>query len=237
MKDYYFPQICSGGKLNCLKKHNITADDLYELLKEKYGFDELITLIDTYVLESEFEDYKTTAKDYANNYIKGQKTNFNSDEEFLNTVKQSFGFKTIDEYNNYVYLSYMQSHAIEEYAKSLVTDKRIEKYYKEDAKENVETYHILITPKVKDDMNDDEKYIKHTKYHAKHFISLFLLSQLPFHYSQSLTTYLDIRFLKKKKFYDRLFQTYAEVERIAHIPRFSFNNIDQFSSFTPPKQP
>ena len=43
------------------------------------------------------------------------------------------------------------------------------------------------------------QYIKHTKYHAKHFISLFLLSQLPFHCSQSLTTYLDIRFLKKKK--------------------------------------
>lgn len=43
------------------------------------------------------------------------------------------------------------------------------------------------------------QYIKHTKYHAKRFISLFLLSQLPFHYSQSLTTYLDIRFLKKKK--------------------------------------
>lgn len=76
------------------------------------------------------------------------------------------------------------------------------------------------------------QYIKHTKYHAKHLISLFLLSQLPFHYSQSLTTYLDIRFLRKK-FYDRLFQTYAEVERIAHISRFSFNNIDQFSSFTP----
>ena len=71
------------------------------------------------------------------------------------------------------------------------------------------------------------QYIKHTKYHAKHLISLFLLSQLPFHCSQSLTTYLDIRFLKKKKFYDRLFQTYAEVERRAHKLRFSFNNIDQ----------
>lgn len=49
-------------------------------------------------------------------------------------------------------------------------------------------------------------HIKHTKYHAKHFISFFLLSQLPFHCSRSLTTYLDIRFLEKK-FYDRLFQT------------------------------
>ena len=78
------------------------------------------------------------------------------------------------------------------------------------------------------------QYIKHTKYHAKHFISLFLLSQLPFHCSQSLTTYLDIRFLKKKKkFYDTLFQTYAEVERRAHKLRFSFNNIDQSFFITP----
>ena len=77
------------------------------------------------------------------------------------------------------------------------------------------------------------QYIKHTKYHAKHVISLFLLSQLPFHCSQSLTTYLDIRFLKKKKFYDRLFQTYAEVERRAHKLRFSFIILTNLSSFTP----
>lgn len=138
------------------KKHNITADDLYELLKEKYGFNELITLIDTYVLESEFEDYKTTAKDYAKNYVNGQKANYNSDEEFLSAITQTYGYNTIDEYVDYIYLSYMQSHAIEEYAKSLVTDKQIEKYYKEDAKEQVETYHILITPNVTSEMNDNE---------------------------------------------------------------------------------
>lgn len=137
-------------------KYQITADDLYKLLKDKYGFEELLTLMDTYILESEFEDYKITAKDYANNYIKSMKNNFKSDEEFLNAIKQGTNYQTEDEYTNYIYLSYMQSHAIEEYAKSLITDKQIEKYYNDKFKENIEIYHILITPQVTSTMNDDQ---------------------------------------------------------------------------------
>lgn len=137
-------------------KHEITADELYKLLKDKYGFEEVLTLMDTYILESEFEDYKITAKDYANNYIKSMKNSFKSDEEFLNAIKQGTNYQTVDEYTNYIYLSYMQSHAIEEYAKSLVTDKQIEKYYNDKFKENIEIYHILITPQVTSTMNDDQ---------------------------------------------------------------------------------
>lgn len=137
-------------------KHEITADELYKLLKDKYGFEEVLTLMDTYILESEFEDYKITAKDYANNYIKSMKNSFKSDEEFLNAIKQGTNYQTVDEYTNYIYLSYMQSHAIEEYAKSLITDKQIEKYYNDKFKENIEIYHILITPQVTSTMNDDQ---------------------------------------------------------------------------------
>lgn len=137
-------------------KHEITADELYKLLKDKYGFEEVLSLMDTYILESEFEDYKITAKDYANNYLKSMKNNFNTDEELLNAIKQNTNYKTLEEYTNYIYLSYMQSHAIEEYAKSLITDKQIENYYNDKLKENIEVYHILITPQVTDKMNDDQ---------------------------------------------------------------------------------
>lgn len=139
------------------EEYNITADKLYQVLKDKYGFDEVISMIDTYIYETEFKDYKKTAKDYANSYIKGIKNSFDTDEEFINAIKQNTNYTTESEYLNSIYLSYLQSHAIEEYAKSLVTDKQIEKYYNDELKENIEVSHILITPEVKDSMSETEK--------------------------------------------------------------------------------
>ena len=143
--------------INKDEKHNITADDLYQVLKDKYGFDEVISMIDTYIYETEFKDYKKTAKDYANIYLKGIKNSFDTNEEFLNAIKKNTDYRTEEEYLNSIYLSYLQKHAIEEYAKSQVTDKQIEKYYNDDVKESIEVYHILITPDVKDSMSETEK--------------------------------------------------------------------------------
>ena len=51
----------------------------------------------------------------------------------------------------------MQSHAIEEYAKTKITDKEIEDYYKNKSIGDMEVSHILITSDVKDGAKDDEK--------------------------------------------------------------------------------
>ena len=64
-----------------------------------------------------------------------------------------------------MYLSYMQSHAISEYAKIQITDKQIEKYYKNDVVGDIEVSHILITPEVTDKMTEDE--IKEAEKNAK----------------------------------------------------------------------
>ena len=51
----------------------------------------------------------------------------------------------------------MKSHGIIKYAETLVTDKEINNYYKDKVKEDIEVYHILVTPKVTDDMESAEK--------------------------------------------------------------------------------
>lgn len=137
--------------------HQVTVDELYNVLKDKYGFEELLSIIDTYIFETEFKDYKSTATSYADSYVRSMIQNYESEEAFLSALKQTSNYKSIDDYKDYVYLSYLQSHAMEEYAKSLVTDKQIENYYKDSVKENIDVYHILITPKVKDDMSEKEK--------------------------------------------------------------------------------
>ncbi len=139
------------------KEHMISVNELYEELKNNFGLEATIKLIDTYVLETEFSDYVDTAKANAKNYIDSYIESYGSEEDFLEALQYSTNYSTIEAYQEYLYTNLMQSHALEEYSKTLVTDKEIEKYYNDEAKGDVEVYQILITPDVKDDMSDEEK--------------------------------------------------------------------------------
>lgn len=138
-------------------EHKISAEDLYKELKDKYGLEATINMIDSYVLETEFKDYVDEAKKTAETYIKSLIESVGSKEEALNQIQQYTNFSTIEAYQDYLYTTFMQSHALEEYAKTQVTDKDIEKYYKDEAKGDIEVYHILITPDVTDSMTASEK--------------------------------------------------------------------------------
>ena len=138
-------------------EHAISAEDVYEELKKNFGLEATLKLIDTYIFETEFESYKDTAKKDAENYIKAWEENNGGEEALLNAIRQYTNYDTIEGFQEYLYVSYLESHAIEEYAKTLVTEKEIKSYYKNDVKGDVELYHILITPKVTDDMSSDDK--------------------------------------------------------------------------------
>ncbi len=138
-------------------EHQISAEEVYEELKSNFGLEATLKLIDTYIFETEFADYKDTAKKDAENYIKAWEEANGGEEALLNAIRQYTNYYTIDGFKDYLYVSYLESHAIEEYAKTLVTEKEINNYYKNDVKGDVELYHILVTPKVTDDMSSDEK--------------------------------------------------------------------------------
>lgn len=135
----------------------ISVDDLYKEIKNNYGLATLVTMLDKYVLETSFKDYIETSEEYAENYIKALKENYDTDEAFLTDIQNYTGFSTIEAYKEYIYVSYMQSHAVEEYAKTLITDKEIESYYETDVVGDIEVSHILITPEVTDEMTDEEQ--------------------------------------------------------------------------------
>ena len=67
-----------------------------------------------------------------------------------------YNYQSIDAYRDLMYLSILQNHAIEEYAKLQITDEEIEEYYNDVAIGDMEVSHILITPDVDDDATDDE---------------------------------------------------------------------------------
>lgn len=135
--------------------HKISINEYYDLLKETYGLDTLITLADTYILETEFADYTETARETADSTVDSYIESAGGEDEFLTSLAQ-YGYQSIDAYRDLMYLSILQNHAIEEYAKLQITDEEIEKYYNDVAIGDMEVSHILITPDVDDDANDDE---------------------------------------------------------------------------------
>lgn len=137
----------------------ISVDELYNKMKNNFALESLIMLSDTHILETEFKDYQEKAKEYTEAHTKAFIEQFGDEKQFLAQV-QAAGYSTIKAYKEYIYLSYLQSHAVEEYAKSQINEEEIKKYYKDTLKGDVEISHILITPKVKDDMGDEDKKAK-----------------------------------------------------------------------------
>lgn len=134
----------------------ISVDDLYEEMKDTYALQTLITMIDKVVLENTFPDYKEEAQKLAETNYETMLSYYDSEDELLELLRQYYGIASIEAYKNSVYLSYMQNHATEEYAKSLVTDAEAEKYYEDEMVGDVELAHILIVPEVTDKMTDEE---------------------------------------------------------------------------------
>ena len=145
----------------------ISVDDLYNELKEKYALSTLLNMIDRKVLEETFPDNIEKAKKSSESYLEALKENYESEDELLSAIQQYYGYITIEEYQDQIYLGYMQSYAMNEYAKEQVTDKEIEKYYKNEIENDIEISHILITPEVTDEMDDDQKTEAETKAEEK----------------------------------------------------------------------
>lgn len=139
------------------KKYNITANDLYNDLKSNYGLKSTIKMIDKYIFETEFTSFLKEAKDQADSQVKAYANMFGGEKEFEQMLQSNYNYASLDAYKEDVYASVLQTHAMEEYAKTLITDKDVEKYYNEKVEGDVELYHILVTPKVTDKMKDEEK--------------------------------------------------------------------------------
>lgn len=134
----------------------ISVDDFYTQIKDSFGLQTLINMVDTYVLETEFKDYVEEAHEQADSYIDAFIETYGGENEFLEVLQQRTGYQSIDAYREYMYVSLLQSHATEEYAKLQITDEEIEEYYNEKAIGDMEIAHILVTPNVDDDATDDE---------------------------------------------------------------------------------
>lgn len=158
--------VCGCGKIPTLSNGDeavvsfkdgdmISANDFYEEIKNNFGLDILLNMIDKYIFEKEFPDELDGANTYVDAIIEQAKANYEDDDEFLSAL-QSSGYQTEEAYRDYIYISYLQNIAIEEYVKDNITEDELKDYYENSVYPDMTISHILITPDVTDDMTDEE---------------------------------------------------------------------------------
>lgn len=128
----------------------ISAQELYEAMKESYALDSVITLMDTRILEKEYPNDLEDAKKSAESTVKSMiETN---GEDMINYY---YGGK--ENYQKMLYLNTLQQKAILDYAKTKVSDKEISSYYEKNIYGDVTVNHILIKTGVTDSTSADDK--------------------------------------------------------------------------------
>ena len=141
-----------------LNGKNISVDTLYGEMKDRYALSILLDLMDTEILDQKYEDTDEIKKEIddqvslmVKQYGKG------SEATLLQQTYSAWGIDNMDDLKAYLKLQYKRNKAVEDYAKSKVTDKEINKSYEEDIFGDISAKHILISPEVTSSMTDAEK--------------------------------------------------------------------------------
>ena len=135
-----------------------TADELFDNLKNKYGKDTLLTLIDEHISSKELSDEDlTSAKKEAQEYIESIKKQYESAGYTWADVLTQYGYTNEDALLNEYLVSVKSQYVIKNYLEKDLTEEEIKKYYDENIYGTYTVKHILIKPDVTDDMSDEEK--------------------------------------------------------------------------------
>ena len=136
-------------------KLNISTNDLYEKLKDKYGINFLIDMIDTNILNKEYED-SDSINDYVDIQVNSLRNYYKTETEFLEYIN-NYGYKNVEELKEYFKLNYKRNLAVKDYLKTLISDDDINNYYNDKVTGDIEAKHILVEVKTTDSMTEDEK--------------------------------------------------------------------------------
>lgn len=133
----------------------VTAEDLYEDMKEIYSVSNLLDIIDNKILEEKYpetDEMNTELNDQAEKYYNMYNQYYGYSKEELLT-KNGFGSERA--FIEYLRLQYRRTQYTDDYIKEQITDKKIEKYYEDKVYGDINTKHILV--KVSSSATDEEK--------------------------------------------------------------------------------
>ena len=139
------------------KSMNITVDDLYKALKDKYATNYLIETIDNKILDLEYEDSED-GKNYVENQLKIYRLYYGNDESSLLSALQSAGYSSISEFEDVLLTNYKRTQATKDYIKDNISLDEINKYYNDNVYGDVTISHILVkVDTIGEDATEEEK--------------------------------------------------------------------------------
>lgn len=139
--------------LATVKGKTFTADDLYLALKDDYGTDKLINMIDSYITSKEVKFTKEN-EEYIQDIVDSWKAQAESYGMSLVDLIGNYGLKIKDEQDffNYLKENYSISLAVEKFIGDQASEKDLKAYYEENFSDSLTVRHILI--EVDEDENE-----------------------------------------------------------------------------------
>ena len=135
--------------------YTVTANDLYEDMKDVYSISSLLDKIDNKILEEKYpetDEMNDELKQQAESYYSAYKQYYKMDKE---TFLSNNGFGSEKAFLEYLRLQYGRNKYAEDYIKTLISDKEVEKYYEDKVYGDINTKHILV--KVDSSASDEDK--------------------------------------------------------------------------------
>lgn len=135
--------------------YTVTADDLYEDMKDVYSISSLLDKIDNKILEEKYpetDEMNDELKQQAESYYKAYEQYYKMDKE---TFLSNNGFGSEKAFLEYLRLQYRRNTYAKDYIKTLISDKEVEKYYNDNVYGDINTKHILV--KVDSSASDEDK--------------------------------------------------------------------------------
>jgi len=136
--------------------NKITAEELYDELKQQGGGVTLANLIDEFVVNKEIKT-DDKAKEYAESQIKTYKDSYKNYGMDFNDALTNAGYENENAFKEVLILDYKKKTVTENYVKDSISDDEIQEYYDNKIYGDIEAKHILISPDSDDDASDEDK--------------------------------------------------------------------------------
>ncbi len=153
------PKVKNGDEvIATLKGKKITAQDLYQELKEENGTNALINAVDEYIASKEVkitkddEKYVQEVVDYYKEYANYYNTDLKT---FLANYVGLSNISTEKEFYDFVLKDYKKTLAVQKFIGDKASEDDLKKYYKENFSDKLTVKHILI--QVDSDAEDKDK--------------------------------------------------------------------------------
>lgn len=150
----------SNGKeiIASIKGKEVTAEELFDNLRELNGTNALINMIDNHITDKELsKDDLENAKNRAQEQVDAIRSQYEAAGQNFEQVLTSYGYENESVLLEEFITSFKKEIVVTNYLKKELTDKEIEEYYDESVFDSYTVKHILIKPQTNDDMSDEEK--------------------------------------------------------------------------------